>query len=251
MVLCTIPRLNRLMDPVFERHTSDAASIATSGRWDHLNSRILILAANPGPHESWWVQVFGSLASQVFSEYLMLKNVFGDEHLGRPRLLAWHARSLLELSVWCIHCAKSRDNARRLYEDAGRDVRDILSVFEKWGAATRQPDEWFEPGRNSKQDLLQRAKADGIESLDGPYKEARDAAVDCGIGDHFRVSYRMLSKFAHPTAMQILAPFDRTKNELQVNHFFGLGCMYFTVAVGFLEEVLFAGASAVTNKGDS
>ncbi len=87
-------------------------------------------------------------------------------------LLAWRARNLLELSVWSTYCAKGRENARRLYEDAGRDALGLYNAFTKWGAATAQSTVWLEPIANAKQDLSQAAASDGIESLDGAYKQS-------------------------------------------------------------------------------
>lgn len=103
-------------------------------------------------------------------------------------------------------CSKSRENARRVYEDAGRDLNGIFDAYIKWGAATAQAKEWIDPIAAAKHDLSQRALAsDKIQSLHGPYKEVRDAASECGFGEHFSLSYKVLSKFAHPTAMRILS----------------------------------------------
>lgn len=226
------------MDPEFSRLVDDAATIGTSGRWAALNARIKHLAANPGVDNAWWVQLFASLCSQVFSEYLLLKRVHEGKLNGSPSLLAWCARNLLELSVWSMYCSKGRKNARRFYEDAGRDTRDMFTAFTKWGAATAQSTDWLEPFTSAKLDLSQRAASDGIESLDGPYKRVSEAAKECGIGHHFSLSYQMLSKFAHPTAMQILAPPDETKETLQKDCFFSLGCLFFTGAFATLESQL-------------
>jgi hypothetical protein len=218
------------MDPEFSRLIGEAVEIRTSGRWAAVNAKIEALAANPGSNNSWWVQLFASLCSQTFSEYLSLKRAYEKKHHDDPALLAWRARNLLELSVWSIYCAKSRANARRVYEDAGRDVRGIFDAFLKWGAATAQTTDWLDPIETAKQDLAQRALAlDGIESLDGPYKAVSDAARECSIGMHFSLGYKMLSKFAHPTAMRILAPPDEKKEALQRDCFFSQGCLFFTV----------------------
>ncbi len=153
--------------------------------------------------------------------------------------MAWRARNLLELSVWSIYCAKSRENARRVYEDAGRDVRGIFDAFMKWGAVTVQTADWLDPIATAQTDLSQRARAlDGIASLDGPYKPVSDAAKECGIGEHFSLSYKMLSKFAHPTAMRILASPDEKREALQRDCFFSNGCLFFTGAFNALEPQL-------------
>lgn len=189
----------------------------------------------------WWVQVFGSLVWQVFSEYLSLQRAYESEKAEDTALLAWRARNLLELSVWSTYCARSRDNARRLHEDAGRDVRDTFDVFTRWGTHTAQAGDWLDPLAAAKQDLSERARLlDGIQSLEGRYKLVSDAAEDCGIREHFSLSNKMLSKFAHPTAMRILAPPDEKRESLQRDYFYGLGCLFFTGAFHALEGQLCA-----------
>jgi hypothetical protein len=225
------------MDPEFSRLVDEASNIAASGRWAAVDQRIKQLAANPGAGNDWWVQLFASLCSKIFSEYLSLKRAH-EEKRDEASLLAWRARNLLELSVWCLFFSKSRENARRLYEDAGRDVLGLFGAFTKWGAATAQDPDWLDLFTGAKQDLSQLAASDGIASLDGPYKRVNEAANESGIGDHFSLSYRMLSKFAHPTAMQILAPPDEAKAALQKDYFFSQGCLFFTGAFVALEGQL-------------
>ena len=225
------------MDPELSRLVDEAANISGSGRWAAVNERIEYLSADPGVDNSWWVQLLGSLCFQVFSEYLSLKRAH-EEKGGEASLLAWRARNLLELSVWCLYCSKSRDNARRLYEDAGRDVFGLFSAFTKWGTATVQDPDWLDLFTGAKRDLSKRAASDGIASLDCAYKQVSEAARESGIGDHFSLSYRMLSKFAHPTAMRILAPPDEARDALQKDCFFSQGCLFFTGAFAALEGQL-------------
>jgi hypothetical protein len=225
------------MNPEFSRLVDEAANVAASGRWAAVNERIEQLSANPGVNNGWWVQLIGSLCFQVFSEYLSLKRAH-EERRGEAALLAWRARNLLELSVWSLYCSKSRENARRLYEDAGRDVLGLFSAFTKWGTATAKDPDWLDLFTGAKQDLSKRAASDGIASLDGNYKEVSEAAKESGIGDHFSLSYRMLSKFAHPTAMRILAPPDEAKTAVQEDLFFSQGCLFFTGAFVALEGQL-------------
>jgi len=196
------------MDPEFQRLVDAAAEVAATGGWDAVNERIKNLAASPGPDSAWHVQLLGCLCSRLFSEYLLLRRAYGDESERDSSLLAWPARNLLELTVWSLYCGKDRANARRLYEDAGRDVLGIYSAFEKWGTATAKEAEFINLFSSAKQELSSRAAADGIAFLDGDFKKVNEAAEEVGIGPHFRLSYKMLSKFAHPTAMRILAPPD-------------------------------------------
>ena len=56
------------MDPEFGRCVDAAAAVATSGRWAAANERIDALAADTGPDNAWWVEIFASLCSPTFSE---------------------------------------------------------------------------------------------------------------------------------------------------------------------------------------
>jgi hypothetical protein len=151
-------------------------------------------------------------------------------------LLAWRARNLLELSVWSNYCAKSRGNARRVYEDGVRDVRDVIDAYFNWGTATAQAADWLDPIATAKQALSERARLrDGIESLEGPYKKVREAAEQCGFGEQYIISNKMLSKFVHPTAMRIRASLDEGRDTLLRDIFFSNGCLYFTGAFVALE----------------
>lgn len=87
-------------------------------------------------------------------------------------------RNLLELTAWSLYCGKGRVNARRLYEDAGRDVLGIYSAFEKWGTATVKEAEFINLFSSAKQELSIRAAADGIASLDGDFKKVNEAAEE-------------------------------------------------------------------------
>jgi hypothetical protein len=137
-----------------------------------------------------------------------------------------------------MYCAKSRDNARRFYEDAGRDVRNLFSAFKAWGEKTAQSTDWLDAFTSAERELSQRAALVGIETLDRSYKEVRDASKECGIESHYALSFRMLSKFAHPTAMQILASRDEERDSRQRDLFFSQGCLFFTGAFVELELIV-------------
>lgn len=126
---------------------------------------------------------------------------------------------------------------RWLYEDAGRDARDIFEAFEKWGDITQQPADWIEPLRTGREDLYRRAAVEGIERLDGADERVSDVAGNLGFKQQYTPYFKMLSKFAHPTAMQILAASNNDKRDAQRVCFFGLGCLFFSGAVAALEEV--------------
>jgi hypothetical protein len=227
------------MDPELSRLIGGAADIATSGRWAAVNARIEDLLANPDPDNAWWVQLFASLCYQNFSEYVSLKSAYENRQDDDLALLAWRARNLLELSAWCNYCAKSRDNARRVHEDASRDVRGIIDAFIKWGTATAQAADWLDPLVTAKQTLSDRARLlNGVDSLEAGYKRVSEAAEQCGFGQQFIVSNKMLSKFAHPTAIRIRASTDEARDTLLRDIFFSQGCLFFTGAFEALEGQL-------------
>ena len=106
--------------------------------------RVEALAANPGPNNEWLVQLFASPCAQNFSEHLSFKRAYENQTDDAP-LLAWRARAT------CSNCPfgrptvpRSRKNARRVYEDAGRDVRGIYDAFIKWETATAPAADWLD-----------------------------------------------------------------------------------------------------------
>ena len=226
------------MDPEFARDIDCAAKIAAQGRGNALNDQIKYYAGVPRAAESWHFHLFSSLAYQVSSEYLLLKTAFYAPSRADAPLLAWRARNLLELMVWTLYFCRGEQNARRIYEDAGRDTRELIEAFEKWGKATAQPADWIAPLEEERNALLQRAAAFEIDSLDGTYKATGQAARECGIEQHYAPKFKLLSKFAHPTAVQIIAPPDKAKDSMQRDAFFSWGCLYFFTAFDCLESYL-------------
>jgi hypothetical protein len=231
------------MDPRLSRWTDRAADLAEPERWAAVNENLARLSKVAGG-EQWWIRVIGRLAAQLFSEYLSLKEAHGDTRAGSA-LVAWRARNLLEISIWCVYCSKSLENTRRLFEDAGRDVRQIIDGFKKWGVAQNQQADWMAYFEAAELDLSRRAASAGVDSLDGPYKRVSDAAKISGLGDHFRVTYGFLSKFVHPTAMQILGDTDEAKAALQKDLFFGHGCLFFAGGFLALEDRIAKGSESI------
>jgi hypothetical protein len=231
--------LSHYAEPVSElsKWGERAESIAASGRWAAANDRIKLLCVKPPGGAAWRVQVVASLSAANFDEYLALKAAHADPR-GASSLIAWRARNLLELSVWAVYCGKSVRNAHRFFTDAGRDVLGLFDAFSKWfGLSGRK---WSNDGAvdRAKEDLLGRAAARGIDSLGGAYKPVSEAAKEIGMGDPFAVFNKLLSKFAHPTAIQVLAGPDDKRTALQSDAFFYQGCLFFVGAFDELERQL-------------
>jgi len=224
---------DQVMHNDFEQMVHLARQVSASGRWETLNEKVRALAHAPGLRPHWWIQVMGGLLSKVFTEYLSLKQSFDDK--GEPSLLAWRARNLLELSIWSQYCSKTEEHAHRVYEDAGRDEIGIYEEFSKWGTATSKDQDFLDIFSEASKNLEQRAMKEGISSLDGKFKEVADAAKELGLWHHYKVSNRMLSKFAHPTALSILAVADQKTEQEQRELFFAFGCLFFVGAFNMIE----------------
>jgi hypothetical protein len=150
-------------------------------------------------------------------------------------LLSWRARNLLELSVWATFCAKDRNKARQFFEDVGRDASNLLNAFKKWGEATNQSPDWFQRGAEARDRLANAALLRGVESIDGQFTNVADAAEVIGIAHHFSLMNKLLSKFAHPTAMLILGNSEVRK--MQKDSVFANGCLFFVGAFTALESI--------------
>jgi hypothetical protein len=218
------------MDPNLSKWVDMAAEIDASERPSMVSRRIEELTAEFAG--AWSVRVFRSLYNQLSSEYSLLKNTYRDSVIDSPQL-AWRARNLLEICVWCRYCCKSSSNARRFYEDAGRDAIGIVDVFTEWGATTGREKDWMESLQSQRQAISRDVASAGVASLSGRYKEVREAAKEVGMKEQFRVGFRMLSKFAHPTAMQILGKATPKNISVQKDTFLSWGCLFFIG--GFVE----------------
>lgn len=221
-------------DPIFSQFALEATKIKEGGRWAAMNEKIVTFTNNATTGNEWWTELLGSLCFQIFSEFLCLQNAYEKERAD-PALLAWRARNLLELSVWATYFASSVERARRFYEDAGRDAMEALKLFENWGKETGQPTDWLSAISVGQNDLSDLAASVGIADLSGKYMNVSNAAEECGLKEMFSILNKLLSKFAHPTAMQILGELDDKKLSLQREMFFGQGCCFFIGAFNALE----------------
>jgi hypothetical protein len=124
-----------------------------------------------------------------------LVRAYSEEQL---TTLAWAARNLLEVSIWIDYCNLSEDRAKRLYDDAMRDLyglsRAVHRIFEL-KAGTK------DKGLEDKiSEFSAFARSMGVDDLADDFKPVSDAARDVGRYEEFRGLNKLLSKFAHPTA---------------------------------------------------
>ena len=146
---------------------------------------------------------------------------------GSINAVAWHSRNLLELAMWSEHCAKNEENARQFVLDAARDACDALNI----------PDEivFAASVKDTRQELIDKAQSDGFD-IEEKYTAVSKVAKQLGHSDIFRTLNKLLSKFAHPTAMLILYnPTDSSLVSLR-GKFFALGLHLGQKALTFLPK---------------
>lgn len=130
---------------------------------------------------------------------------------------AWTARNVLELWVWLKYCAASRENARRYYEDAIRDMEGLVESLSKLHSLRGIPNSFENPARLGLAQVTQ--KQFGVDTLGLSYTRVAQAANAVGVGQEFTANNQFLSKFAHPTAGLVLGIMHQTEQlrELQVS----------------------------------
>jgi hypothetical protein len=152
--------------------------------------------------------------------------------------LAFHSRNLFELAIWCIACEKDPAILRTLYEDAGRDAKDLIKAFEKWGVIAQQDESYFEDMNKKNEDLEKVATEAGVLNLEEKYTKIRNLADTIGMGEDYDIIYKFLSKFSHPTALQIIGEFPRegwfNLNTVIYEH----GCVNFIGAFQALKKLV-------------
>ena len=226
---------------------NDAAGIASSGRWKTFNERIVYYAGNHKAVKSWHFVLFASIWHQVCSEYHSLKDVYYTPSNNDLSLLAWRARNLLELRIWAVYFCRNEQSARRIYEDAGRDGLDVFKALTTWGKVADQEIDWETKFKDADAMLRERAIEAGIDDLDGTFKAVKDAAQECGLERDYRLQFKVLSKFAHPTAFQLVAPADDPSREPFRDAFFSQGCGLFALTFACLESYLDSDAAVWRN----
>ncbi|MFN7114125.1 MAG: DUF5677 domain-containing protein [Alphaproteobacteria bacterium] len=216
-----------------------AEAIKTSGRWSDHNSRI-VSYLNSGIDEKklWWIEVISTLTYECFREYTALKLAFDTGAADDISLIAWRTRNLLEISMWAGYCAIDEANARVFYEDAGRDMLDIAQQYIKWGEE-HFDDREMSLFRDGIDELKKGASKKGINDLDTTYTRVNDAAKMIGFEKNFKISYKSLSKFAHPTAGAVMLG-GKCQQALQRarKSFYAQGCVCFIGGFTSLETTL-------------
>jgi hypothetical protein len=180
------------MDALLIEFVEQAASIASSGRWEAVNGSVKQWAERRKTEdEIWYGQLFGSLCFRVFHEYNSLKEAYAAAWIDLA-LLSWRARNLLELSVWATFCETEPKRARQFFEDLGKDANNLLKAFQTWGEATGQSSDWFQRGSDARDRLTDAALSRGVASTDGRFTTVAEAAAAIGMAHNFHLMNKLL-----------------------------------------------------------
>lgn len=107
--------------------------------------------------------------------------------------IAWVTRNILELRIWVEYCSRSQEHCEEFFQDAIRDLNDVQRSV----------------GGLDPEDVKTLQKANkfiGNAKQAHQYKDVKKAAEEVGLLPFFKQNYKVLSKFAHPTAMFVLSP---------------------------------------------
>jgi hypothetical protein len=149
---------------------------------------------------------------------------------GRMSTVAWLARNLLELLVWSSFCAVSEDNSKHFVLDAVRDVHDAMNV----------PDDLLSTTFNfraARAEAIEKATEDGFETLDESYTAVSKIAKQAGKGEEFKHINKLLSKFAHPTALSVIERESEANAKLK-QKFYEMGYRFAKATLNIIEGTL-------------
>ena len=140
--------------------------------------------------------------------------------------VSWIARNLLELALWSEHCGTSKENAHVFMLDATRDAADMVNIPDGPLVLTSL--------KSVRQDLLDKAAADGFD-IEQAYQRMNKIANSLGREDTYKYFNKLLSKFAHPTAIAIFSLGSDTEQRLRAK-FYELGRNLGGSALVFLNQ---------------
>lgn len=147
--------------------------------------------------------------------------------------LAQAMRNLMELNVWTQFCAQSEENAKRFFDDAARDLKDMGEALQSLHTDTnKEPDQTL---KTMLTDLEASATKFNIDDLAAQYTQVNNAAGKIGIQSGHARLYKAASKFAHPTAL--LLSINRPLKDL-LDSFYEGGSKLVYVALGKTENAI-------------
>jgi hypothetical protein len=144
---------------------------------------------------------------------------------GDIAVVAWLTRNLVELKVWAEYCATSEEKALEFCDDA---IRDLIELNRKI------------PGLDGETKAeLDRAEA-GLPTVKAShkFKDIKDAATEVGLETFYKTNFKSLSKFAHPTALSVMATPTDSGAKVMRDEFVKVGTTIADEALMALEKSL-------------
>jgi hypothetical protein len=139
--------------------------------------------------------------------------------------VAWLHRNILELWVWTEYCSKSPQHAHEFALDAGRDACDALEILDT------------DDARATAEAVRNTALSRGFTSITRRYTTTSDAAKEIGQKALFTRWNKVMSKFAHPTAIFILGDLGEHETRFR-EQFYSVGCYLATKTVAKITHEL-------------
>jgi hypothetical protein len=145
----------------------------------------------------WWRE-FQILTFIKYTK-LYANDLIETYRAGRIDSVAQAMRNLLELCIWTEFCGMSEANAKRFYDDAARDMRDMLEAVQSVYTSVNKEPEARLAG------MIDGLKTDApkfdIDDIEAEYMSVNNAAGVVGKQHPHAKFYKAASKFAHPTAL--------------------------------------------------
>lgn|SRR6185437_3719031 len=157
------------------------------------------------PPPSWYIDLLDHLAAELMLAVGRLLPLEASNH--NLPIAAFCARSLVELNVWAAFCARSEADARKFREDRYRDGLGLHDACIQLAGLAKStlPKEFSTVLTAFVSTLKSMAAMDGLPVTGQAYMKVALAAEVLGLADAFSTINRILSKFAHPTAMLVQA----------------------------------------------
>jgi hypothetical protein len=116
--------------------------------------------------------------------------------------LAWAARNLLELNVWIRYCDLSLERANQFRADAARDLLGVSKVIQS-GMERHTGFRNSDLDRMSQELVTMVDQEFGVAGIDDDFTKVSEAARELGLEKDFAHTNRLLSKYAHPSALAL------------------------------------------------
>ena len=206
-----------------------AISISTPSGYKDLNRKIKEFAEQASDENFWLEKVFSSLAYRNFNDFRKLTKIIEKNKDDDLPVIAYYSRNLLEVVIWTKFCFQSDKNARIFYSDAGRDADDLLkrnleySIDKEGTTAARKK-------------LKKNAAKQNICDIEKRFTNIRKAVKEVGLNKQFLLQNKLFSKFAHPTALQIISPRSGQEAQDYANSFYIQACVNYSESIRVLEE---------------